>query len=173
MQLYLCHTSLPWVTSGVMFSALVRSGNWRWLSRVSPRNTTAAAMVAPQAKILAWRLFMMAAPSDVDTGPVQAGHGECEQGGNQYQGQYSEAQDAHGFVQVFELHTVLLGVMCRFFRILIYRIYANRFSAGIGRSRDIDGCTRWSVAVELKHQRPAELGFHRALNHLQRPSEND
>src|SRR5690606_36686423 len=110
------------------------------LTRVSPRNTTAAAMVAPKAKILAWRLFMLEAPSDVDTGPVQAGHGECEQGGNQHQGQYSEAQDAHGFVQVFELHTVLLGVRCSFYSLLICRIDSNRISAGIGTSRALDGC---------------------------------
>src|SRR5690554_1297931 len=31
----------------------------------------------------------------------------------------------------------------------------------------------WSVAVEHLHQMPAELGFHRAVNHLQRLSEND
>jgi hypothetical protein len=58
MQLFLCQTSLPRVTSGVMFCAFVSLGNCRWLSIVSPTKTSAVTRVEPIAKYLACRLFM-------------------------------------------------------------------------------------------------------------------
>jgi hypothetical protein len=59
MQLFLCQTSLPCVTAGVMFCAFVSFGNCRWLSIVSPRKAKAATTVEPIAKSLACRLFMV------------------------------------------------------------------------------------------------------------------
>src|SRR5690625_2527753 len=69
MQLYLCHTSLPWTTSGVMFSALVSSPKRMWLWTVMPRKAIAARAVATTAKIRDCRLFM-ACSSDPDRWPV-------------------------------------------------------------------------------------------------------
>src|SRR5690606_17789116 len=50
MQLYLCQTSLPWITSSVMLWALVRLGNCWWLSTVRARNARVASPVHQSAK---------------------------------------------------------------------------------------------------------------------------
>src|SRR5690606_27396233 len=73
MQLYLCQTSCPRSTSGVMFSALVSLGNWRWLSMVSARKITVANTVQPMAKKRACRLFIAFLPSDGDAVPIVDG----------------------------------------------------------------------------------------------------
>src|SRR3989337_785522 len=71
MQLYLCQTSLPWVTAGVMLCALVSLGNCRWLSMVNAMNTSVAMAVDARAKMRVCFLFMcLRLRLDADSCPV-------------------------------------------------------------------------------------------------------
>src|SRR5690554_7681521 len=97
MQLYLCQTSLPAVTSGVMFSALVSSPKRMWLWTVMPKKATAAKPVATMAKIRDCRLFM-GPSSDSDRGPVGNRGVAGVDHGHRHQQQYEfpdPAEDRH------------------------------------------------------------------------------
>src|SRR5690606_2743769 len=104
MQLYLCQTSLPWVTSGVMSCALVSSPKRMWLWMVRTRKATAARPVATMAKIRDCRLFMPP-PSDTDRRPVHDGGVAGIENGDRHQQQHQHPEPAQGRNQVGRLHS--------------------------------------------------------------------
>src|SRR5580765_4861256 len=58
MQFFRCQTCFPWITAGVIASALVSAGNFRWLSIVSAVKIAAKSVVPTAKKIRVWRLVM-------------------------------------------------------------------------------------------------------------------
>src|SRR5690606_2134481 len=111
MQLYLCQTSLPWVTSGVMSCALVSSPKRMWLWMVRPMKATAATPVATMANMRDCRLFMRL-PLDGDRGPVGDSRVPGIGGGRHHQQQHQHCKPAHGRNQTGSVHQQcsLMGV---------------------------------------------------------------
>src|SRR6056297_160368 len=106
MQLLACQTSWPLTTAGVTASALVSSGNWRWLSIVSAPNTTAAIAVQAMAKCLACRLFKSPpGPSDSYSGVIRQRDGHGIGAGDQHGAEHHEAEQLQAFEKLQILHS--------------------------------------------------------------------